>query len=64
MARDREIQCKYYICEKQCSKGREGTFRHSCQTCDKYIPLKGAKPARTDKRKQIKEKEKARELRY
>ena len=50
MARDREIQCRSYICEGQCSKGREGTFRKACQVCNKYVPLRGAAPARTDNR--------------
>lgn len=52
MAKDREIQCKFYICEGSCSKGREGTFRGSCQHCAKYRPKLGSKPARTDTRKQ------------
>lgn len=56
MARDREIQCESYICEGSCSKGREGTFRKYCQTCNKYRPLKGSKPARTDNRRHKMEK--------
>ena len=50
--KDREIVCKNYICEGNCSKGREGTFRKACQTCDKYCPIRGGKLARTDNRKQ------------
>jgi hypothetical protein len=50
--KDREVQCKFYLNEKNCLKGREGTFKKKCQTCDKYIPLPGGKPARTDNRRQ------------
>lgn len=46
MARDRERACKYYICEGNCSKGRDGTFRDACQTCNKYDPIRGGRPAR------------------
>ena len=49
--KDREIQCESYICEGSCAKGREGTFRKACQTCNKYRPLRGSKPARTDNRR-------------
>ena len=45
MAKDREIVCKYYLYEGSCSKGREGTFRHKCQTCNLYEPKKGTVPA-------------------
>lgn len=48
--KDREIACESYICEGSCAKGREGTFRKACQTCSKYRPLKGSKPARVDNR--------------
>lgn len=44
--KDREIACKYYIAEKQCSKGREGTFRKYCQKCSLYLALPGGRPAR------------------
>lgn len=56
MARDREIVCKSYICEGQCKKGRAGTFRNQCQTCDKYDPVKGALPARRDLRQKKNDK--------
>lgn len=46
MAKDREVVCKYYECEGKCKKGREGTFRHYCQKCNKYDPIKGREPAR------------------
>jgi hypothetical protein len=57
--KDREVQCEFYICEGNCKKGRAGTFRKACQTCNLYRPLKGKAPARVNnKRKKI---EKARE---
>ena len=52
MAKTRERQCEFYICEGQCSKGREGTFRKACQHCTKYRPKRGTRPARIDKRRQ------------
>ena len=52
MAKTRERQCEFYICEGQCSKGREGTFRKACQHCTKYRPKRGTRPARVDKRRQ------------
>ena len=51
MAKDREIVCKYYLYEGSCSKGREGTFRHKCQTCNIYEPKKRTVPARKNLRK-------------
>jgi hypothetical protein len=54
--RDRERQCVYYEYEGSCLKGREGTFRHSCQTCSSYSALKNGKKAREDTRKQRKER--------
>lgn len=39
---DREVSCMYYECEGQCLKGKEGTFRGSCQKCKLYLPLKAA----------------------
>lgn len=49
--KDREIACEYYKYEGCCSKGREGTFRKACQKCDKYVPKRGTRPARTDNRR-------------
>ena len=49
--KDREIVCLFYNYEGNCSKGREGTFNHKCQTCDKYTPKPGARPRRKDLRK-------------
>ena len=51
MAKVRERACQFYICEGNCKKGREGTFYGQCQTCDKYNPAKGARPARVDQRR-------------
>lgn len=56
MAKTRERACQFYICEGQCSKGREGTFYGKCQTCDKYNPLPGSKPNRIDMRRKKMEK--------
>lgn len=50
MAKTREIVCEYYICEGNCSKGREGTFNKCCQTCNKYRKKPGAAPRRVDNR--------------
>lgn len=55
MSKTREVACKFYICEGECSKGREGTFRRKCQVCDLYDPIKGGQPARRDLRKKKKE---------
>lgn len=54
--KDREIACKSYVCEGNCSKGREGTFRSYCQTCNKYDPIKGGRPARKNLRREKREK--------
>ena len=56
MAKDRERVCQYYECGGKCKKGSAGTFRDACQTCNKYKPLKGARPKRTDNRKKKLEK--------
>lgn len=50
--KDREIQCRYYLNERNCSRGHEGTFRSSCQHCKDYVAKKGAKPKRVDRRRQ------------
>ena len=63
MAKDRERQCSFYVCEGQCLKGREGTFRKACQTCNKYNPKPGSRPRRTDNRAQKREKINKREMR-
>lgn len=53
--KDRETACVYYLCEGECSKGREGTFRKYCQRCKLYTPLAGAEPARKDLRRKKRE---------
>lgn len=52
MAREREIQCIHYVCEGNCDLGKDGTFRGHCQICPTYRKKPGAKPARTDTRRQ------------
>lgn len=54
--KDRERVCMFYVYEGCCTKGREGTFRKACQTCDKYQPKKGGNVARKDLRREKKEK--------
>ena len=63
MAKTRERQCEFYICEGQCSKGREGTFLKKYQTCNQYRANAGAAPRRTDNRKQKMNKIQKREMR-
>lgn len=36
MAKDRLTPCKFYVCEGNCAKGREGTFNVYCKRCNKY----------------------------
>ena len=62
MAKTREIVCINYICAHKCKLGKDADFYGLCQTCNKYYPLKGAKPARTDNRKRKLEKIKKRDL--
>lgn len=52
MAKDGFIKCEYYLNEGNCSKGREGTFYHSCQHCDLYKAVRGAAPAKKNLKKQ------------
>ena len=52
MAIDREIACKFYLCEKNCAKGGKGTFWKACQICDKYQPRKGGRPLSKETKKQ------------
>lgn len=52
MAKTREIQCVHYVCEDNCDLGKDGTFRGHCQICPSYKKKPGAKPARTDTRRQ------------
>ena len=50
--RDREIQCIHYEFEGKCDLGKEACFYGLCQTCPTYRHKPGAKPARTDTRRQ------------
>lgn len=50
--RDREIICAYYVRRGECAKGRKAEHYKICQSCSKYLPLKGAKPARVDRRRE------------
>lgn len=65
MAKDREIVCTYYTYEGgPCDKrGISAHFRGECQTCRHYSKLTGAKPARTDNRKQKMNKIQRKEMR-
>ena len=56
MATTREIACIYYEYEGSCLKGREGLFKKTCQTCKKYKPRKGGRPAHKNLKKQKIEK--------
>ena len=52
--KDREIICKYYTyaggpCDK---RGISVHFCKECQTCKKYEPIKGGRPARPDLRRE------------
>lgn len=49
--KDREILCKFYICNGKCTKGKDAKFYGICQHCSLYEKKKGAKPNRTDLRK-------------
>ena len=62
MAKTREIQCIHYVCEGKCDLGKEGTFRHHCQTCKTYKKKPGALPARVDTRKKKLERIKNKEF--
>ena len=46
----REVQCEFYICHGECTKGKDADFYGLCQTCPQYKKLPGGKPARTDNR--------------
>lgn len=56
MSKTREIACRFYVAEKECLKGREGTFYGSCQTCKFYLAKRGGRPARKDLRQEKTEK--------
>ena len=52
MAKTREIVCIHYINKGNCDLGKCAEFYGLCQTCPQYKKKPGAKPARTDTRKQ------------
>ena len=52
MGKTREIACVHYKAEGSCDLGKDGTFRGHCQICPSYKKKHGAKPARTDTRRQ------------
>ena len=56
MSKTREYPCEFYIREKECGKGRKGTFYRACQTCSLYRKKPGSQPARPDIRKEKNEK--------
>ena len=56
MAKTREIVCIHYICNGKCDLGKEAEFYGLCQTCPVYKKKPGAKPNRTDNRKQKRER--------
>lgn len=64
MARDREIACEFYQCEGSCTKGRAGTFRVQCQTCNKYSPIKGGALSRPNLRRKKMEDIRKREEKF
>lgn len=49
--KDREIQCKFYICNGKCEKNKKANFYGICQHCGLYEKKKGAKANRTDLRR-------------
>ena len=63
MAKDRLVQCESYIAEKNCARGKEGTFYGACQKCPFYKPVKGAAPAKVDRRRKTLEKIRDKEMR-
>lgn len=36
MSKDRLTTCRFYLCEHQCTKGRDAEHNGYCQRCDKY----------------------------
>lgn len=61
MAKDRFVQCQYYEYEGCCSKNREATFYDYCQVCNLYSAKKGAKAAKTNTRKQRRDRARRKE---
>lgn len=63
--KDRERVCQFYSyaggpCDK---RGISVYFREECQTCKFYNPIKGARPARRDRRQEKRDKINKREMR-
>lgn len=56
MAKDREVACCYYICEGNCKKKHEGTFRKACQKCGDYKPIRHGRAARPNLKREKVEK--------
>ena len=56
MAKTREIVCIHYVCEHNCDLGKDACFYGLCQTCPAWKKKPGAKPNRTDNRKQKRER--------
>ena len=52
MAKTKEIQCIHYKCHGVCDLGKKADFYGHCQKCPQYKKKPGAKPARTDTRRQ------------
>lgn len=38
MAKDRQTPCKSYVCEHECTKGKDAQHKGLCQTCKAYEP--------------------------
>ena len=56
MAKVREICCIHYKAKGECDLGKKAEFYGLCQTCQKYFPKPGSRPARTDNRRRKLEK--------
>ena len=52
----REIVCIHYVNEGTCDLGKKCSFYGHCQNCKTYKKKPGAKPNRTDARKQKNER--------
>lgn len=54
--KDRNIICEFYIRHGECKKGKNADIIKTCQHCSFYSKKIGAKPHRTDNRRQKMEK--------
>lgn len=59
--KEKQRPCIYYICEKNCELGREGTHKKYCQRCDHYTPDKRYKLNKKNIKREKLEKIKKRE---